>query len=36
MKREIKLNFGHLLEHPTLKITGAQPNCFKTGLVLSN
>ena len=33
MKREIKLNFGHLFELPTLEITGAQPNCFRAGLV---
>ena len=36
MKREIKLNFGHLFELPTLEITGTQPNCFRAGLVLSN
>ena len=29
MKREIKLNFGHLFELPTLEITGAQPELFQ-------
>ena len=29
MKREIKLNFGHLFELPTLEITGAQSELFQ-------
>ena len=29
MKRETKLNSGHMFELPTLEITGAQPELFQ-------